>query len=44
MRFKKGELKTTLDINRYLLMGELKGDEVWALEDLSKTKTNEVGK
>lgn len=33
MTLKKGELQTTQDINKKFLMGQLKGDEVWALED-----------
>lgn len=30
---KKGDLQTTIDINQKFLMGELDGNEVWALED-----------
>ncbi len=35
-KLEKGELQTTQDINQKFLMGELNGDEVWALEDKSQ--------
>lgn len=32
---RKGELQTTQDINQKFLIGELNGNEVWALEELN---------
>lgn len=33
-----GELQTTIDINQKFIIGELNGDEVWALEDKTKNE------
>tara|TARA_Y100000310_G_scaffold249192_1_gene255217 strand:- start:219 stop:359 length:141 start_codon:yes stop_codon:yes gene_type:complete len=35
-KLKKGELQTTQDINQKFTIGELNGDEVWALEESSQ--------
>ncbi len=43
MRFKKGELQTTQDINQKFLMGKLDGNEVWAFEEKGVRKINERG-
>lgn len=33
---KKGELLTTQDINQKFLMGDLNGNEIWALEEFKR--------